>query len=215
MVPDWTSELMQDWALGWAQALVLLIAVQRLGELWLARRNTRRLRALGGVEHGAGHYPLIVALHTGWLLALFFGIPAGAVPDPWLLGLFLLLQAGRIWVVASLGGRWTTRIIVVPGQPLVSRGPYRVLKHPNYAIVALEILVLPLAFGAWGLALAFGLANAALLAVRIRAEERALSRAREDLGAAERTRTSTPLRELAPEASASTSSATAASDPPS
>ena len=202
-------------ALGWAQALVILIALQRLAELWLARRNTRRLRAQGGVEHGARHYPLIVALHAGWLLAVYFGIPAEAVPNLWLLGLFVVLQAGRIWVMASLGGQWTTRIIVVPGRPLVRRGAYRYLKHPNYVIVFLEIAVLPLAFGAWGLALAFGLMNAAVLAIRIRVEEQALSAMRENLGAAERTRTSTPLRELAPEASASTSSATAASEPPS
>ena len=202
--------------LGWAQALVLLVAVQRLGELWLAQRNTRRLRAEGGVEHGAGHYPFMVALHAAWLLALFFAVPAGATPEPWLLGLFVLLQAGRVWVISSLGGRWTTRIIVVPGRAPVRHGPYRLLRHPNYAIVVLEIAVLPLAFGAWGLALGFSLANAALLAVRIRAEERALawSESEKGLGAAERTRTSTPLRELAPEASASTSSATAASEAP-
>ena len=160
--------------LGWAQALVLLVAAQRLGELVLARRNTRRLLGEGGVEHGAAHYPSIVLLHGAWLAAQFLLIPAESVPEPWLLGLYVLLQAGRAWVIFSLGGRWTTRIIVVPGRAPVRRGPYRFLRHPNYLIVALEIAVLPLAFGAWGLALVFSVLNAAVLAVRIRAENEAL-----------------------------------------
>ena len=201
--------------LGWAQILVLLVAAQRLAELWLARRNTRRLCAQGGIEYGAGHYPLIVALHAAWLLSLFGLLPAAAAPDFWLLGVFVGLQAARVWVIASLGEHWTTRVIVVPGRRAVRRGPYRFLRHPNYLIVALEIAVLPLAFGAWELALAFSLLNAAVLFVRIRVEDQALSASEAESGAAERTRTSTPLRELAPEASASTSSATAASEPPS
>jgi methyltransferase len=161
-------------ALGWAQALVALVLLQRLGELWFAARNTRRLRAAGAVEHGAAHYPLIVGLHGAWLASLFFLIPGDKAPDIWLLGIFALLQFGRIWVVASLDSYWTTRIMVLPDHPRVRRGPYRFLRHPNYVVVALEIAVLPLAFGAWGLALAFTVLNAAVLAVRIRSEERAL-----------------------------------------
>ncbi len=158
-----------------AQIVILLVALQRLAELEYARRNTRRLLAAGGVEHGAGHYPLFVALHGGWLAALFVLVPAGA-PAHWgLLGLYGLLQLGRLWVFASLGRRWTTRVIAVPGAPLVTRGPYRFLRHPNYLVVALEIPVLPLAFGAWQIALAFGLANLALLAHRIRVEALALA----------------------------------------
>ncbi len=161
--------------MGLAQIVTLLVALQRLAELGYARRNARRLLAAGGVEHGAGHYPLFVALHGAWLAALFVMVPAEAPADWGLLGLYGLLQLGRLWVIASLGRRWTTRVIVVPGAPLVTRGPYRFLRHPNYLIVALEIPVLPLAFGAWQIALGFGLANLALLAWRIRIEERALA----------------------------------------
>ncbi len=161
--------------MGLAQIVTLLVALQRLAEVGYARRNARRLLAAGGVEHGAGHYPLFVALHGAWLVALFVLVPAQAPADWALLGLYGLLQLGRLWVIASLGGRWTTRVIVVPGAPLVTRGPYRFLRHPNYLIVALEIPVLPLAFGAWHIALAFGFANLALLAQRIRVEERALA----------------------------------------
>ncbi|MCH8002165.1 MAG: hypothetical protein IIA34_10980 [Proteobacteria bacterium] len=161
--------------MGLAQIVTLLVALQRLAELGYARRNARRLLAAGGVEHGAGHYPLFVALHGAWLAALFVLVPAEAPADWGLLGLYGLLQLGRLWVIASLGGRWTTRVIVVPGAPLVTRGPYRFLRHPNYLVVALEIPILPLAFGAWQIALGFGLANLALLAHRIRVEERALA----------------------------------------
>ncbi len=160
--------------MGLAQIVTLLVALQRLAEVGYARRNARRLLAAGGVEHGAGHYPIFVALHGAWLVALFVLVPAEAPANWGLLGLYGLLQLGRLWVIASLGGRWTTRVIVVPGAPLVTRGPYRFLRHPNYLVVALEIPVLPLAFGAWHIALAFGLANLALLAHRIRVEQRAL-----------------------------------------
>ncbi len=108
-------------------------------------------------------------------MALFALVPAEAPANWGLLGLYGLLQLGRLWVIASLGRRWTTRVIVVPGAPLVTRGPYRFLRHPNYLVVALEIPVLPLAFGAWQIALGFGLANLALLAHRIRLEARALA----------------------------------------
>ncbi len=162
--------------MGLVQIVTLLVALQRLAELGYARRNARRLLAAGGVEHGAGHYPLFVALHGAWLVALFVLVPA-ETPAHWgLLGLYGLLQLGRLWVIASLGRRWTTRVIVAPGAPLIKRGPYRFLRHPNYLVVALEIPVLPLAFGAWQIALGFGLANLALLAQRIRVEERALAR---------------------------------------
>ena len=162
--------------MGLAQIVTLLVALQRLAEVGYARRNARHLLAAGGVEHGAGHYPLFVALHGAWLVALFVLVPADAPANWGLLGLYGLLQLGRLWVIASLGRRWTTRVIVVPGARLVTRGPYRFLRHPNYLIVALEIPVLPLAFGAWQIALVFGLANLALLAHRIRVEARALAR---------------------------------------
>ena len=161
-----------------AVAILALVTLQRLGELWLSNRNTRRLLARGAREYGAAHYPLIVALHLLWLAALWWLAPGRGVDLVWLAA-FVLLQAGRIWVIASLGPRWTTRIIVLPGSPLVRRGPYRFLDHPNYLIVAGEIAVLPLVFGLWQVAAIFSLLNAAVLWVRIRAEDRALASLRE------------------------------------
>jgi methyltransferase len=161
--------------LGWAQGVALLVAAQRLGELVYARRNETRLRARGAVESGASHYPLFILLHGAWLLAVFLLIPADRVPSWPLLALFLLLQAARVWVVATLGPYWTTRVLSLPGAPLVRRGPYRWVRHPNYLIVTAEIAVLPLAFGAWAIAIVFSLANALLLYHRIGVEERALA----------------------------------------
>lgn len=156
-------------------AVLLLVALQRLAELVYARRNTRRLLAEGASEVGAAHYPLLVGLHALWLLALALTVPADATPNWLLLAAFLGLQALRVWILLSLGRYWTTRIITLPQAPLVRRGPYRFLRHPNYLVVAGEILILPLAFGAWEVALGFSLANALLLAHRIRLENAALA----------------------------------------
>ncbi len=169
-----------DFSVGLPQAIVLLVAAQRLAELAYARRNARRLLAEGGIEHGARRYPLLVLLHAGWLAALFLLVPPEAGVSWPLIGVYLLLQAARLWVQVSLGRFWTTRVITLPQAPLIARGPYRWLKHPNYLVVAAEIAVLPLAFGAWQLALAFSLANAVLLADRIRTEEAALAPRRRD-----------------------------------
>ena len=155
-------------------AILTFVTLQRLAELWLANRNSRDLLANGAREVGAGHYPLIVALHTAWLAALWFWAPGRPISLP-LLFVFALLQLGRVWVIASLGPRWTTRIIVKPDEPLVRSGPYRWLSHPNYVVVVLEIAVLPLVFGLWQLALVFTLLNAAVLTIRIRAENDALA----------------------------------------
>ena len=160
----------------WLWLIVAVIAVQRLGELVLARRNTRRLLAQGGREHGAGHYPVIILLHVSWLAALLVFIPPQTPPDLLWLAILIALQAARIWVIASLGGRWTTRIIVMPQATLVARGPYRWMRHPNYAVVAAEIVALPMVFGAFWIALVFTLLNGAVLAWRIREEDRALGR---------------------------------------
>lgn len=154
--------------------LVGFLVVQRLAELGLAQRNTARLRATGGIEFGAGHYPLMVTLHALWLLGLGVLGYDHAV-DPLWLALFILLQAGRLWVIASLRSRWTTRVIVQPGAVPIARGPYRWLRHPNYAVVVLEIAVVPLALGSPLFALVFSIANAALLAWRIRVENQALA----------------------------------------
>jgi len=156
-----------------AAIILLLVTLQRLGELVLARANTRRLMARGAIEVGAGHYPLIVAVHAAWLVTLWVYGRGQPVNLP-LLAVFVLLQALRIWILATLGRRWTTRIIVLPGKPLISTGPYRFIAHPNYAIVVGEIAVLPLALHLPVLALVFSALNAAVLAIRIRAEARAL-----------------------------------------
>lgn len=161
-------------ALGLAQWLVIAVAAQRISELFIARRNTARLLARGGVEIGRGHYLPIVVLHAAWLVAIFLRIPPDATAHYWLIGLFIALQAARFWVLASLGPYWTTRVVTVPNAPLVTRGPYRWCRHPNYLIVALEIAVLPLAFSDWLVAIAFSAGNALLMCVRIPAENRAL-----------------------------------------
>jgi methyltransferase len=154
-----------------------LVALQRLLELALSRRNERRLRARGAVERGREHYPLIVTLHIMWLLStLIEGALRGPVLWPIPLTLFLLVQPLRYWAIFSLGDYWSTRILVVPGAKPVRRGPYRYLKHPNYIVVAVEILTFPLIFGAWITALVFSILNAALLYVRVREENRALAR---------------------------------------
>ena len=155
--------------------ILALVTVQRLGELMVSKRNTRRLLDHGAREHGAAHYPLIVALHTAWLASLWW-LGVSRPIDPFWLAVFILIEIGRIWVFASLGQRWTTRIIVVPGETLVRRGPYRFLNHPNYAVVVAEIGVLPLVFGLWKVALLFSLLNAAVLTLRIRQENHALGR---------------------------------------
>jgi len=161
-----------------AIALLAFVTLQRLVELPVARANTVRLLAAGGREVAPGHYPLIVALHAGWLATLWWLAP-GLPLHLGFLALFALIELARIWVLRTLGPRWTTRIIVVPGEQLVVRGPYRFVDHPNYLVVAAEIAVLPMVFGLWQVALLFSILNAALLTVRIRAESAALERHRE------------------------------------
>jgi methyltransferase len=158
-----------------AVAVLGFVSAQRLFELALARRNTRRLLAKGAVEIGRQHYLPMVGLHACWLLGLWILAPSSGVSLP-LLGIFALLQVLRLWILASLGERWTTRLIVLPGAPLVASGPYRFLRHPNYCIVAAEILVLPLAFGLLRFAAVFTVLNAIILSLRIRQEDAALRR---------------------------------------
>jgi methyltransferase len=159
-----------------ALAILFFVLLQRLSELVIARQNTAALLAVGAREHAPGHYPLIVAVHAAWLAALFWLAPNQPIHWP-LFALFLLLQAGRLWVLRTLGPRWTTRIIVLPNALLVTGGPFRFVSHPNYLVVIGEIAVLPLVFGLWEVAVIFSLLNAAVLAIRIRAENRALAEA--------------------------------------
>lgn len=151
------------------------MTLERLLELLHARRNTRRLLQQGAREHAPGHYPLIVAVHGLWLASLWWLAPPRPIDGFWL-ALFVLIELMRAWVLITLGPRWTTRIIVLPGERLVKRGPYRFINHPNYWVVVGEIAVLPLLFGLWKIALVFTLLNAAVLTVRVREENRALGR---------------------------------------
>ena len=157
---------------------VVLVAVQRLLELALSRRNERRLLARGAVERGSGHYPVMVAVHTLWLAStLVEGLVRGPEIPAWWpvpLAAFLLVQPLRYWAILSLEENWNTRVLVVPGGKLVRSGPYRYFPHPNSVVVAVEILTFPLIFGAWITAIVFSLLNAALLYVRIKTENRAL-----------------------------------------
>lgn len=157
-------------------ALLAFVTLQRLGELVLAQRNTAALLSRGAREVAPEHYPIMVALHTGWIIGLWLLAPGRPVEPFWFL-VFMGLQALRLWVLATLKGRWTTRIIILPGAPLVTSGPYRLLRHPNYAIVIGEIAALPLAFGLPLYAIVFSLLNACVLYVRVRAENSALQSA--------------------------------------
>jgi methyltransferase len=157
--------------------VLALVTLQRLGELLLARRNTARLLEQGGMEMSPGHYPLIMGLHALWLVGLwYYALSLGLTPSLGWLAIFIVLQGFRVWVIATLGQRWTTRIIVVPGEALIKRGPYWLIGHPNYAVVLCEIIVLPLAFGLVWFGVIFSILNAILLWVRIRAEDAALDR---------------------------------------
>jgi methyltransferase len=159
-------------------AAVTVVAAQRLIELSVSRRHERALTARGGVEHGAGHYPVMVGIHTAWL--------AGTLAEGWRHGpagrrvalpalvTFIAMQPLRWWIIRSLGDRWTTRVFTVPGEQRLATGPYLRVRHPNYVVVAVEIATLPLAFGAPRTAVLASLADAVLLRHRIRVEDRAL-----------------------------------------
>lgn len=160
-----------------AALILALVTLQRLGELVISRHNTRRLLAQGAIEVAPGHYPFVVMIHAVWLITLWIW---GREQDVNLaaLSIFILLQAIRLWVLATLGSRWTTRIIVLPNAPMVTSGPYRYLSHPNYAIVVAEIAILPLALHLVLIASIFTVLNALVLVIRIRAESRALATVR-------------------------------------
>lgn len=166
-------ELLVEHAFPIGLAVLAYVTVQRLLELVLAARNTRRLIAEGGLEVGRGHYGAIVALHAIWLVVIWlFGPGRPILLAP--LVLLAVVQVLRFWTLASIGRRWTTRIIVKPGEALVATGPYRFLSHPNYLVVVCEIFLLPAVFGLFGVAILFSLLNAAVLMIRIPAEAAAL-----------------------------------------
>ncbi|HEV1999243.1 MAG TPA: isoprenylcysteine carboxylmethyltransferase family protein [Xanthobacteraceae bacterium] len=152
------------------------VTIERLAEVLWSARNEAGLRGQGAIEHGAEHYPFMVALHAAWLAGLWvfaWGLPANG----WAVAAFVLVQGLRFWILTSLGRRWTTRVLVLPGKPLVASGPYRWLRHPNYWVVAAEVALVPLAFGLVGYAIVFSLLNGVMLALRIRVENRALAEA--------------------------------------
>ncbi|MGC8535979.1 MAG: isoprenylcysteine carboxyl methyltransferase family protein [Rhizomicrobium sp.] len=157
-----------------AVAVLSVVTAERVAELFLARYNTARLLSRGAKEFAPAHYPLIVGLHIAWLGGLW--LLAWDRPVCWVwLTLFAILQVLRVWVLVTMGDRWTTRIVVLPGAALVKSGPYRVIRHPNYVVVIGEIAVLPLAFGLIWYALVFSVLNAMVLSVRIAAENAALA----------------------------------------
>jgi methyltransferase len=168
--------------MGWFSLLIALVGVERLAELVVSRRNLAWSLARGGSEHGRGHYPWMVLLHTGLLAGALVEVAVADRPFlpalGWpMLGLVVASQALRWWCIRTLGHRWNTRVVVVPGLPLVHRGPYRVLAHPNYVAVVVEGFALPLVHTAWVTALVFTVLNVPLLTVRIRAEEAAMAAA--------------------------------------
>ena len=161
--------------MSWVALVLGLVALERIVELIYAARNTRRLLAQGAVEIGARHYPLIVLLHLSWLVAIY-ALATKDEPPLWgWIAIYLVLQAARLWVILSLGPYWTTRIISLADAPLIKHGPYRFLRHPNYAVVIAEIAILPLAFREPLVALFFSLVNLALLSWRLREENAALA----------------------------------------
>jgi methyltransferase len=160
-------------------ALVLVVGLERLAELVVSKRNAAWSAARGGVESGRGHYPPMVLLHTGLLVGALVEVWVADRPFvPWLgwpaLALVLASQGLRWWCITTLGHRWNTRVIVVPGMPLVTNGPYRWFSHPNYVAVVVEGVALPLVHTAWVTAVVFTVLDAALLTVRLRVEEQAL-----------------------------------------
>lgn len=166
-------------SLGWYTLLIAATAVERLVEVVVSQRNLAWSLSRGGIERGRSHYPFMVVLHTGFLVACVAEValldraftPAIGWP---MLAVAIACQGLRWWCITTLGPRWNTRVVLVPGLPRVRSGPYRILSHPNYVAVVAEGVALPLIHGAWITALAFTVLNAGLLTVRIRVEEAAL-----------------------------------------
>jgi len=158
-----------------ASIILLSVALQRGVELVYSARNTARIRQRGGIEFGRGHYPFMVLLHAGWLISIAVGVTRDPIVRLFPLTIFAALQILRVWVIATLGPFWTTRVLSVPGEPLVRRGPYRYFRHPNYLIVIGEIAALPLVFGQVVNAVMFSVLNLAMIAWRVRIENAVLA----------------------------------------
>ena len=155
--------------------VIALVALQRVSEALYGSRNACALLRRGGTEAGRGHYPLMVLLHTAWLVAMVAGIDASTRLHAAPLVVFGVVQVFRVWVILALGPYWTTRVITVEGEPLVRRGPYRFVRHPNYLVVVAEVALLPLALGQVKTAIVFSIANLCLIAWRIRVENAVLA----------------------------------------
>ncbi len=163
----------------WFYLFFIIIVLQRIGELIIAKRNEKWMKERGAQEFGQDHYPLMVFIHTLFFIVFFLEVMIGhnkiIAAWPIVLSIFLLTQCIRIWALTSLGRYWNTKIIVIPGAKMVNKGPYRFLKHPNYVVVTIEFIVIPLLFEAYFTALFFSLLNVMILRIRITAEEKALS----------------------------------------
>ena len=162
-------------ALGWPQLVALLVLLQRGAEELHSARNTRALIAAGATEYGRSYYPVVATTHLAWIASLFFLIPATATVFPVLAALYLALQVVRYWVIGTLGRFWTHRIITLDTETVVRRGPYKYLRHPNYAVTIAETFLLPMVFGAWALGIIMGAVWAAVLVYKIELEDQALA----------------------------------------
>ena len=158
-----------------ALVIVGLIALQRIFEVFYAQRNTRALMAQGAVEAGANHYPILIGMHVAWFIAVVLALPHPVIINWWLIATMAVLQLLRLWVMTALGPYWTTRVITLDSAPLITSGPFRYLRHPNYMVVVAEIAILPLAFGEIWVAIVFSILNAAMLSWRISVENQALA----------------------------------------
>jgi len=155
-----------------------VVAAQRIVTVVYSARNTKRMLAAGGIEVGKAQFPVIAVAQFAWLASMAFLIPSRTTPNWWVLGAAAIVELFHCWAIASLGRYWSTRVVLVPGARLVRSGPYGFMRHPNYVAVLAEIVLLPLAFGRWDIALVFGALYAALMLWRVRDEDRLLAPAR-------------------------------------
>jgi methyltransferase len=166
-------------AIGWPQIVALLVLLQRGAEELYSARNTRILVAAGGQEAGSSYYPVVATTHLAWIASLFFLVPADAPISIFLVAVYVLLTAGRYWVIGTLGRFWTHRIITLEEAPIVRSGPYAFVRHPNYMVTIAETFLLPAVFGAWAVAFIMTAVWAAVLRYKIELEDAALKSRRQ------------------------------------